>query len=156
MKRYREVAVDPLTVLSSVELFEGVTEVELKAVAEICHERVFKAGDIITQQGLPGDELFVIHEGFVEVLRSEDPSDPSPKAVVNLGRGQIVGEMALVDRGPRSATVRAVSDETVVQVIHRDDFDRLCEENLHMGFTVMRNIAADLSFKVRHRHLSSR
>ncbi|NIS82087.1 MAG: cyclic nucleotide-binding domain-containing protein [Anaerolineales bacterium] len=147
---------DPLTVLRSVELFDGVSEDELQAVADICHERIYKVGDLITQQGLPGDELFVIHEGFVEVLRSDDPTDPSPKTVVNLGRGQIVGEMALVDQGPRSATVRAISDNTIVQVIHRSDFDRICEENLHLGYTVMRNIAADLSFKVRHRHLSSR
>ncbi len=112
--------------------------------------------DVLTTQGEPGDELYVICDGFVEVLRSETPSDPSPRAVVNLGQGQIVGEMSLVDLGPRSATVRTISEKTVVQVIQRDDFERLCDENYHLGYTVMRNIAADLSFKLRHQNLASR
>jgi CRP/FNR family cyclic AMP-dependent transcriptional regulator len=147
---------DPLMVLKSVELFDGASLEELKSVASICQERTYNSGDIITEQGKRGDELFVIHEGFVEVVRSESTPDSSPRAVVNLGRGQIFGEMALVDRGPRSATIRAVSEKLVVQVIHRDQFEQLCERNYHLGYIVMRNIAADLSFKVRHHHLSIR
>jgi len=147
---------DLLAVLGNVELFDGITPEELEAVSKICRERSYPAGDVLTTQGEPGDELYVICDGFVEVLRSETPSDPSPRAVVNLGQGQIVGEMALVDLGPRSATVRTISEKTVVQVIQRDDFERLCDENYHLGYIVMRNIAADLSFKLRHQHLASR
>ena len=147
---------DPLVMFKSVELFEGLSDEELDSVLEICRQRAFKTGELITEQGQPGDELFVIQEGFVEVLHRESQSDTTPKTVVNLGRGQIVGEMALVDHGRRSATVRAISDETIMQVIQRDDFERLCESNHHLGFTVMRNIAADLSFKLRHSQLSNR
>jgi len=147
---------DLLAVLGNVELFDGITPEELEAVSKICRERSYPAGDVLTTQGEPGDELYVICDGFVEVLRSETPSDPSPRAVVNLGQGQIVGEMALVDLGPRSATVRTISEKTVVQVIQRDDFERLCDENYHLGYIVMRNIAADLSFKLRHQNLASR
>ena len=147
---------DLLAVLGNVELFDGITPDELEAVSKICRERSYHAGDVLTTQGEPGGELYVICDGFVEVLRSETPSDPSPRAVVNLGQGQIVGEMALVDLGPRSATVRTISEKTVVQVIQRDDFKRLCDENYHLGYIVMRNIAADLSFKLRHQHLASR
>ena len=147
---------DLLEVLGNVELFDGITPYELEAVSKICRERSYHAGDLLTAQGEPGDELFVICDGLVEVLRSETPSDPSPRAVVNLGQGQIVGEMALVDLGPRSATVRTISEKTVVQVIQRDAFERLCDENYHLGYIVMRNIAADLSFKLRHQHLASR
>ena len=147
---------DLLAVFKSVELFEGLSDEELDSVLGICRQRSYNAGELLTEQGQPGDELFVIQEGFVEVLHKDSQSDTTPKTVVNLGRGQIVGEMALVDRGRRSATVRAISDETIMQVIQRDDFDRLCESNHHLGFTVMRNIAADLSFKLRHSHLSNR
>lgn len=147
---------DLIGVLKRVELFDGVRHEELEEIAAICKQHSFKAGDLITEQGQPGDELFIIQDGFVEVLRDAEKEDPSPKAVVNLGQGQIVGEMALVDRGPRSATVRAVSDKTLVQVISRDDFEGLCEANYRLGYIVMRNIAADLSFKLRHRHLANR
>jgi CRP-like cAMP-binding protein len=147
---------DLLAVLGNVELFDGITPYELEAVSKICRERSYHAGDVLTTQGEPGDEFYVICDGLVEVLLSQTPSDPSPRAVVNLGRGQIVGEMALVDLGPRSATVRTISEKAVVQVIKRDDFERLCNENYHLGYIVMRNIAIDLSFKLRHQHLASR
>jgi CRP-like cAMP-binding protein len=69
-----------------------------------------------------------------------------------LGQGQTFGEMGLVDRGARSATVRAGTD-TEVYAINCHDFLNLCHENTHLGFLVMRNIAADLSFKLRYRNL---
>jgi CRP-like cAMP-binding protein len=144
-------------ILKRVELFDGLTPQELESIAELCREEAYESGEVIAKQGDQGDKLYVICEGFVEVLLGGTPSDESPRTVVNLGRGQIVGEMALVDHGPRSATVRAIADdETVVQAIQRDAFDALCERNHHLGYVVMRNMAADLSFKLRHRHLASR
>lgn len=145
---------DLISVLKSVELFDGLAPDELQQVAEICHERSYNAGEIITTQGEAGEELFVVCEGFVEVVLSRGTGDPAPRAMVSLGRGQIFGEMALVDHGPRSATVRAVSDDTALQAIRRQDFTKLCDGNHHLGYVVMRNMASDLSFKVRHRHLA--
>ncbi|MGH2607132.1 MAG: cyclic nucleotide-binding domain-containing protein, partial [Anaerolineales bacterium] len=117
---------DVLEVLGRVELFEGLSPNDLEAVARICHPRTFRAGDIITRQGDQGSELFIVSEGLVEVVR-DNPGDPNaPHAVVNLGRGQIFGEMSLVDRGPRSASVRSVGDDTLVQVLRGEEFDRLC------------------------------
>lgn len=143
-------------ILSQVELFEGLARDELEQIAAICSEKSLRSGDVVTRQGDPGDELFVIWEGLVEVVHEETPHDPAPRTVVNLGQGQVFGEMALVDYGPRSATVRVVSNEATVQAIQRDAFMRLCEDHYHLGFVVMRNIAADLSFKLRHQHLVGR
>ena len=64
--------------------------------------------------------------------------------------------MALIDQGPRSATVRAIVEPTKVQVIKREAFEKLCMENNRIGYIVMRNLAADLSFKLRHHNLSER
>ena len=142
-------------VLQGVDLFEGLTADELDKVAAICTERQYHTGDVIAQQGEAGDELFVITGGFVEVVLGARPAS-SARVVVSLGSGQITGEMALLDQGARSATVRAASDPTTVQVIERQDFERLCQENTHIGYIVMHNLAADLSFKLRHRNLSER
>ena len=147
---------DHLDLLQSVELFEGVTQEELKLLAGICKAQNYPPGEVITSQGETGDEIFIVQEGFVEVIRSELSPGAGPRTVVNLGQGQIFGEMALVDHGPRSATIRAASDPTSVLVIMREDFERVCEQNYHLGFIVMRNIAADLSFKLRHRNLTGR
>lgn len=142
-------------VLQGVDMFEGLTADELDKIAAICTERRYRIGDVIARQGHPGDELFIITDGFVEVVLGERPS-ASARVVVSLGSGQITGEMALLDHGPRSATVRATSDPTIVQVIERQGFEQLCQKNTHIGYIVMRNLAADLSFKLRHRHLSER
>jgi CRP-like cAMP-binding protein len=80
----------------------------------------------------------------------------SARVVVSLGPGQIIGEMALVDQGPRSASVRATSNPTVVQAIQRADLDALCQQETRIGYVIMRNLAADLSFKMRHRNLLER
>jgi CRP-like cAMP-binding protein len=142
-------------VLRKIELFDGLDEQELAQVSKICQRRSLQLGEKVTTEGDEGDEMFIVTEGFVEVTLG-DPELISSKSLVNLGAGQIFGEMALVDRGPRSATVRAISDPTKVQVIKRDDFEKLCRDNAHIGFIIMRNIVIDLSIKLRHRNLSER
>ena len=137
--------------LRSVELFDGLTDDDLEDVAAICAQRTFKEGEILAKEGEAGSELFIIGEGLVEVTVG---GRSSPRVVVSLGTGQLIGEMSLVDRGPRSATVCAVYNPTVVQTIQHDAFQDLCQRNTRIGYIVMSNLAADLSFKLRHRHLS--
>lgn len=142
-------------ILKRIELFNGLTDLELDAIAAVCQEKRFDRGDLVAEQGAPGDVFYIITVGFVEILLTE-PGSQSEKALVNLGSGQTVGEMSLIDQGPRSATVRALSAPTVVQMIERRDFEELCRQDAHIGYIVMRNMAADLSFKMRQRHLSER
>ena len=142
--------------LDQVELFEGLDSEELEQIASICEERSLQSGDVVTKQGEAGDELFIIGEGLVEVVHEETPQDPAPRTVVNLGVGQVFGEMALVDYGPRSATVRVISDAATLQAMPRDAFLEMCKAHTHLGYVVMRNMAADLSFKLRHQHLIGR
>ena len=142
-------------ILQSVDLFEGLAADEIEKVARICAEKQFSKGQIITKEGDRGDELFIIAEGFVDVLLGDKPSS-SARVVVSLGSGQVIGEMALLDQGPRSASLRASSEPAILQVIQREDFETLCQENTHIGYIVMRNLAVDLSFKLRHRNLNQR
>ena len=143
-----------IELLKGVEVFDGLSDSELGQLAAISREARYGKGQTLTVQGDEGDEFYIIQKGLVEVGVSEGGSHP-PRTVINLGVGQVVGEMALVDRGPRSATVRCVTD-VVVNVIGRDAFERLCQGNQHLGMVVYRNLAADLSFKMRHSHLARR
>lgn len=140
-------------IMKGVELFNGLTDEELEKVTSLCRERRFNETEIIAEQNSPGNELFIIQEGLVEVAVAGRVGGAS-KVIVNLGKGQTVGEMSLVDQGLRSATVRAIKTPTIVQVITDKDFENLCEENNRIGYVVLRNIAADLSFRLRQRHLS--
>ncbi len=135
----------------TIELFDGLTDSEFDEIAAICDEKTYRKGRALCNEGEVGGEFFIIKEGAVEVTVSEQKA---PRVIINLGTGQIIGEMALVDRGPRSATVRAIHEPTVALVIRYDEFHRLCNHNTHIGYLIMLNLAADLSFKLRHRHLS--
>ncbi len=147
---------DTVELLKGVDIFEGLTDHELKRIAGICREVKYAPGQIVTTQGEEGDELYIVRDGLVEVTVAETSEGGlSPRTVVNLGTGQVVGEMALVDRGPRSATVRCVT-AAALNVIQRDAFEKLCQSDTQIGMVVYRNLAADLSFKLRHRHLSRR
>lgn len=140
-------------IMSGVELFEGLSSQELDKVISLCRERQFNENDIIAEQNSIGKELYIIQEGFVEVAVAGRAGGAS-KVIVNLGTGQTVGEMSLVDSGPRSATVKAISSPTVVQIITQEEFEKLCDSDTRIGYVVMRNMAADLSFRLRQRHLS--
>lgn len=138
--------------IRDIDIFDGLQAGEVVEIIALCQERVLRAGETLVRQGEPGNEMYIITEGFVEVIlggRGEAP----PRAIITLGPGQITGEMALLDQGPRSATVRAVSTPTIIHAIRRQEFERLCEKNTHIGYVVMRNIALDLVFKLRHRNL---
>jgi CRP-like cAMP-binding protein len=139
------------SLLKRSAIFAGLSDSEAEAVAAICQKQVYEPGSIIIQQGDTGDELFVIEDGQVEIVLMGTMPE---RQVVVLGKGQVLGEMSLLDFGYRSATARA-TEETTVQVIKEADFTSLCEHDHRIGYIVMRNLAADLSFKLRHRHLAT-
>lgn len=150
----------PIDSLRCVEILSGLTDAQLERVASICQVVTFQNQESIVREGDPSDDLYVIHLGSVEIVLSknrvtaESLAVPGPKAIVSLGQGQVFGEMALIDRGPRSATVRCTTDGALLYKIERDAFAQLCEQDTDIGYKVMRNIAADLSFKLRHSNLS--
>jgi CRP/FNR family transcriptional regulator, cyclic AMP receptor protein len=142
---------DLIEILRGVELFEGLSDNELKKVASLCMKRTFHENEIVAKQDSHGEELFIIQEGFVEVAVQ---ASGSRKVIVNLGTGQTIGEMSLIDQGRRSATVRALSSPTIVQIIEQQDFADLCESEYRIGYIVMHNMAADLSFRLRQRNIN--
>jgi CRP-like cAMP-binding protein len=133
-------------------MFAGLNDHQIAKLAAVFDERTLHEGEVLFSQGDEGDSLCLIREGFVEVVLEENEGE---RVLVNLGPGQSVGEMSLIDLGKRSASVRAVVDHTVVALVTREAFDKLCQENTDIGFLIMRNIAADLSFRLRRRDLSA-
>jgi len=147
--------------LHRCELFSGLAPEQIERIAALGQEVAHDTGDVIIREGDPSDEMYIIRDGMVEVLVSsgtilDAPGPPQLTPLVRLGHGQSFGEMTLVDRGARSATVHCVEDGTVLYVIPRQAFWDLCNGDHHIGFIVMRNIAFDLSFKLRHRNLQVR
>ncbi len=142
---------DLLELIRDVEIFRGLFDAELEEIVAICTSKQLKTGENLVEEGDIGEEFYLITGGSVEVVIGA--SLPAPRTVLHMGAGQLIGEMALIDMGRRSATVRAIEDPTHVQIIRNVDFLELCERNTHVGYVVMRNMAADLSFKLRHLNL---
>jgi CRP/FNR family transcriptional regulator, cyclic AMP receptor protein len=146
--------------LKKFDVFNGLTAQQLQALAIICREVTMNQDDTILGEDRLSYEVYMIVQGEVEVLlgvhdgESHLSNHPGPLSLGRLGAGQMFGEMALVDQGPRSATVRCVADSTRLLAMQRSDFMRLCEEDHLLGYVVMRNIAADLAFKLRTRNLA--
>jgi CRP/FNR family transcriptional regulator, cyclic AMP receptor protein len=94
---------DVAETLNRVPLFKGVSNRDLRRLAKVMSERTFQAGESIMTEGQSGVGFFVIEEGTATVsLRGE--------GLRTLGPGDYVGEIALIDEGPRSATVVADTD----------------------------------------------
>lgn len=140
-----------IKLLRSNEFFAGLNDQQFAKLAGIFEERVYSRGELVFSQGDKGDRLYLVREGFVEVVAEK--SGEQDRTLVNLGAGQSFGEIALIDQGPRSATVRVVTEGTKIASVAREAFEQLCDSDTAIGYRVMRNIAADVSFKLRHQTL---
>lgn len=89
--------------LRNVRLFSDLEEKDLKSLADEFNERRFSAGDKIALEGEGGLMFFVVESGEASV-------EVQGEAVATLGPGSAFGEIALIDRRPRTATVTALSD----------------------------------------------
>jgi inner membrane transporter RhtA len=86
--------------LARVSLFRGLSARDLRTIADVAEEREVPAGTVITEQGQPGDEFFIVADGEVEIRVDE-------REIRRLGPGDYLGEIALVIGGKRTATAVA-------------------------------------------------
>ncbi len=89
--------------MRDVPLFKGLLRSELDRIALVMNPRPMSAGDVICTEGEPGREFYLIEVGEATVERGG-------QILAKLSTGDYFGELALLDGGPRSATVRALSD----------------------------------------------
>jgi CRP/FNR family cyclic AMP-dependent transcriptional regulator len=149
-------------ILRQVDIFYDLSDAQLERVATICQPASHDAGELIFQENTVSDEMYVVVRGVVEIqvdpaiLGLDNPLSPGPTTIATLYEGQVFGEVALVDRGVRSAAARCATSPTQLLVIQRDDLVRLCEEDYQLGYQIMRNIAAALAFKIRGADLTVR
>jgi CRP-like cAMP-binding protein len=123
--------------LRRVPLFAGMTDRAFEAVAALAREDRMPAGSVLAVEGAPGESFYLLLEGQVEITRAGEP-------VARLGAGEFLGEIALVDGRPRTATAVAASDVRAA-VIDRAAFSELMER-----FAAVRNgILVALADRIR-------
>src|SRR5690349_9288238 len=99
--------------LARVDLFSTLNKKELQELAKSCQERSYPAGTTILSQGDTGVGLYVLKSGKVRVIQANNPDRAETELAV-VGPGDVLGEMALLDDLPRSASVVAIDDVTAL------------------------------------------
>ncbi|HEY4896621.1 MAG TPA: cyclic nucleotide-binding domain-containing protein [Solirubrobacteraceae bacterium] len=122
----------PIEVLQRVPLFADLDEAELGRVASVFKERRFSKGDTVIQQGSGAAAFFVIDAG--EVIVHVDGIERR-----TLKAGDYFGEMALIDAGARTATVKALTD-LVCSGVTFWDFRPIVEENGVIGWKLLQSL----------------
>lgn len=109
--------------LKKVPLFAGLPEADLELLCRMAEEVRLSTGEKLFAEGSPGDRAYIICEGELEILKISG----SRKVLLDVQTvGAIIGEMALLEKAPRMASVRARTDSLLL-AIHQEQFDRLLD-----------------------------
>lgn len=125
-----------IVLLQKVPIFANLRPEDLRRVALVCKERLFAPGDIICYEGDPGDELYIVVSGQVQVLTGFGSGQNRVLAVST--EGEAVGMMAILDDIPRSATLRAHGGPVRLLILGADEFKRILRERPEMAAEVIR------------------
>src|SRR6185369_12457028 len=122
--------------LRRVPIFADLSPADLKQVAAITVEAVFADGDILAHQGDPGDEMYIVVTGDVSVrMASEGQKDG--REIAKRSPGDYVGEMAIISREPRIATLMA-SGPLRTLCIDQKKFEGILRERPEISLAMMR------------------
>lgn len=103
-----------IDLLGQTNLFGGLERDLLDSLAATCRQRVYRRDQFLWYQGDPGDRLVVVASGLVKVVVHSEAGDQVVLAA--LGPPEVLGELALIDEGPRSASVVAAEETTVLMI----------------------------------------
>ena len=134
--------------LKTFKLFSRLPDEELACLAGVMEEKIFPAGTVILQEGDPGDHMYLLLEGTVEVLKTTLFGDPYVTASLKDSYHCSFGEMALIDQGTRSATVRAKTDCRTL-ALSAEEFQRFCREYPAIGVELLMAVSSTLVRNLR-------
>jgi hypothetical protein len=134
--------------LKKIHLFHGFSEDNLKDIAEQFSEAEYAEGEVIFEQGGKAESFFLIFKGKVGIVRKQNGKD---EWLANLVNNDYFGEMALVSRRSRSATVTALIPTTTL-VLSLENFNQIIKKNsnlkANLDITIQsRTLARKLQFK---------
>ena len=127
--------------LKKFNLFEGTGEKDLQEIAEICRLQQFKKGACVFKAGDPAESLFMVNKGKIELRFKVSYHNVSTEiALDRLSEGEAFGWSALTHPFRYTLSAFATEDSELVQM-RESDIKRICEDNYHLGYILMQNIA---------------
>ena len=131
--------------LSSIPLFNAMTEEQKKTVAAYMNYCDMAEGDVVFMEGEPGDYVCFVASGSLEVSKN---SDKGRKVIAILQAGLSIGEMAVVDEKPRSANVIALTPARLI-TMSKNNFEKLLVNDQKTGIMLLKAIIRVLSMNLR-------
>ena len=132
-----------LNMLRGLPIFEGLGDGELRKIARLFTQKLYRPGEKVFNKGDSGNEAYVVMRGQIDICLEE-----GSKPIATVGNGQIFGELAFLDGAARVALAVA-SQATILLVVQRSAFNEVVQREPHLGMVVMKNVAMDLSNKLR-------
>jgi CRP/FNR family transcriptional regulator, cyclic AMP receptor protein len=132
-----------INLLRPLSMFSSLGDGELRKIARLFVQKLFRPEEQVFARGDTGDEAYVVLRGKISI-QLEQHAPP----IAQLGDGKIFGELAFLDGAPRAAFAVA-TQPSILLVMKRDAFADLCRREPTLGMMVMRNLAQDLAVKLR-------
>jgi CRP/FNR family transcriptional regulator, cyclic AMP receptor protein len=132
--------------LKACPLFKDFSDVGIQIFAGIGVPRAFPKGSALFQEGRVGESLFIVHEGSVR-LSAKSPAG-GEVALAEVGGGEPLGELALIQKGERLCTATALTDVLAVEIRHAD-FQKLTTQKPQACVKLLMSVILHFSQKVR-------
>jgi CRP-like cAMP-binding protein len=135
--------------LRQIPLLEGFSDADIESLSRITRGPIkIGAGETLFEEGAPSDSIYFILNGDFEVLKHEKDS-PVRHRLALLGAGKSIGEVSLLDNGPRSGAVRAVTDGELLRVSVPDLLEHMGKE-LSAANRMKINLAYEMAARLRN------
>lgn len=122
--------------LRKVTLFSKLPDQLLAEVQASLKARRLQAGEVLFNQGDPGEELIIVEDGAIAIYVPASKDAKAGQAIRVFQTGELLGEMAVIDQKPRSASARA-EKETTILTLNKDDFHRILKQSQETTLAVM-------------------
>jgi small-conductance mechanosensitive channel len=130
---------DRAQLLAQTEIFKHLEKTDIRSLAQLMQERVFRRGERLILQGASGDSMFILSEGLLHAFVNTDGNGTELK-VGQIVPGEFFGEMSLLTGEPRSATIAAVTD-VIAHEITREHMSGLLQKRPAVAQIISRVVA---------------
>jgi CRP/FNR family cyclic AMP-dependent transcriptional regulator len=128
--------------------FETLTSEDVLTIAEHINFLEISEGEILFTEGEEGECVYFVIEGDLDVIKASAVEGREGVVISRLARGRSIGEMSVIDKAPRSATVRARTKATVM-TLSADGFDLVLRRHPRVGIKILKGISRLLSINLR-------
>jgi CRP/FNR family cyclic AMP-dependent transcriptional regulator len=141
---------DKIKFLKKIPFFENLKKKQLLDVASIVYEREYREGEYIFEVGQPGAALFIIQHGevAVELCTEHENSKSEVTQIAIIGKNSFLGELALLDESPRSASARVIVPTKVI-ALFRKDLDQIALTSPDITSNIYKSLATIIGNRLK-------